>query len=399
MANENGGMNPQQANILARNMIVGGAVKRTQQIFSQVVDVSSQNVINVVPRNVGLILGFIVQVSTNVAVAGATGTALTKTPFGPYNLLKSVNYVDLQNNTRINTAGWHLGLLNSVRSGGPYLGARENINMPVDFGNYYPSLGTAPDSIAQAANADLEQTFYVPLAYSDEDLRGSVYANVVNATQNLQLTLNNALVQARTVAGTSDAALVTDAAGTPPADVTVGDFTVKVYQVYYDQLPKGQNGVILPVLDISTVYELKQTAIPGVTAGQDFPLPYSNFRDFLSTVAIYRNRAGVTGTPNTGFATEADINYLALESANYTNIFKVNPDIAAAWGRQTVGDDLPLGVFYVPSRAKPISTVQYGNMNLVFNVADVQTGATFLVGYEAFALTNIIGSAQGLPPA
>ena len=395
--NMNNGLSPQQANLLARNMIVSGAVKRTQQIYSQVIDTSSQTVLNVTPRNVGMILGFIIQIRTNIAVAATTGTALTKTPFGPYNLLKNASYFDLQNNTRINTTGWHLGLLNSARSGAPYLAARTNTSLPVDFGNYYPSLGFGADTIGQGENSDLEQTFYVPLAYSDEDLRGAVYANVVNATQNLQLTLQGTPAQPRTQAAGTDAAYVTATSGTAVADVTVGHYTVTVYQVYYDQLPTGQNGVVLPVLDISTVYELKQTAVPGVTASQDFPLPYSNFRDFLSTFALYRNRAGYS--PSTGFALEADINYLALESANYTNIFKVNPDIAGAWGRQTVGDDFPLGLFYIPSRAKPISTVQYGNMNLVFNCADVQSGATFLVGYEAFALTNIIGGAQGLPPA
>jgi hypothetical protein len=389
-------LSPQQANILARNMIVGGAVKRTQQIFSSTIDINATNVLNVAPRNVGLILGFIVQLEAVVGVE-AGGSPLTKTPFGPYNLLKNVSYFDLQNNTRINTTGWHLGLMNSARSGAPYLAARANVGMPVDFGNFHPSLGAAPNAIAADAEARIAQSFYVPLAYSDEDLRGSVYANVVNATQNLQLTLNNALVQARTLAATTDAAYVTATAGTPLADVSVTQFKVKVYQVYYDQLPQGQSGIILPALDISTIYELKQTAIPGVTAGQDFPLPYSNFRDFLSTVAIYRNRPGVS--PSTGFALESDIASVALESANYTNIFKVNPDIAAAWGRQTIGDDFPLGVFYIPSRSKPVSTVQYGNMNLVFNANDVQPGGTFLVGYEAFALTNIIGSAQGLPPA
>jgi hypothetical protein len=387
-------MTPQQANMAARGLIVGGAVKRTQQIYSKVIDVASENVLQIQPRNVGLILGFIVNIKTNVAVAASTGSALTVTPFGPANLLKNVSFFDLNNNTRINTTGWHLHLLNSARAQSPYLAARTNDTYPIDYGNNYPSLIQAGASIAQAANSDVAMTYFVPLAYSDQDLRGAVYANVVNATMNLQLTLNNAAVQARTLQGSSDAVYVTANGSTPVANVTVGNFTVEVYQVYYDQLPEGQNGVVLPLLDLSTVYELKNTAIPGIVANQDFPLPYSNFRDFLSTFAIYRNRP----MTNNGFANESDIAYWALESANYTNVFKVAPKYAAAWGRQTVEDDFPLGVYYVPTRSKPISTVQYGNMNLVLNAADVQTDAAVLIGYEAFALVNIIGQAGSLAP-
>jgi hypothetical protein len=32
--------------------------------------------------------------------------------------------------------------------------------------------------------------YFIPLAYSSNDLRGAVYTNVVNATQNLQITIN-----------------------------------------------------------------------------------------------------------------------------------------------------------------------------------------------------------------
>jgi len=384
-------MSPQQANMAARGLIVGQSVKRTQLIRTVTVDASSENVLSIQPRNVGLILGFIVNVKANVAVA-LGGTPLTVTPFGPANLLKNVSFFDLNNNTRINTTGWHIHLLNSARGNAPYLACRTNDTYPIDYGNNYPSLIQAPASIAAEADGDAQMTYYVPLAYSDQDLRGSLYANVVNATMNLQLTLNNTAVQARTQQGASDAVFVTANSATPPAGVTTGSFTVEVYQVYYDQLPESQNGVILPLLDLSTVYELKQTAVPGIVANQDFPLAYSNFRDFLSTFAIYRNRP----MTNNGFADEADIAYWALESANYTNVFKVAPKYAAAWGRQTVEDDFPLGVYYIPTRSKPISTVQYGNMNLILNAADVQTGATVLLGYEAFALVNIIGQAQAL---
>lgn len=395
-ANGNGNMDPRQANMMARSLIVGNAVKRTQQIFSQSIDVASEPVVNIQPRNVGLILGFIVQVETNIAVADTTGTPLTLTPFGPANLVKSVQFADLNNNTRINTTGWHLHAVNSARAGTPYLAPRTNTSYPIAYGNYYPTLIQAAASIADDANSDVSMTYYVPLAYSEQDLRGAVYANVVNATQQLQLTLNQNAVAARTTPAGSDAVYVTAGSGTPPADVTTGNFTVRVYQVYYDQLPRGKQGVVLPLMDLSTVYELKNTTIQGMTANQDFPLPYSNFRDFLSTFMLYRNREAVT---DGGFSRVADINRIKLETANYTNLFDVRPDIAGSWGRNAVGDDFTRGMYYVNTRGKPITSQQYGNMSLIIDAADVQTDAAALIGYEAFALQNMIGQAQGLAPA
>lgn len=385
-------VSPAQANIMARNLIVGSSVKRTQQIKALTVDPAAENVLNISPRNVGLILGFIVSVQVPITVA-VGGTGLKRTPFGPANVLRNVQFYDLNNNTRLNTSGRHLSLVNSARSGSPYLAARENIEYPASYGQHYDSLISAPDEIKAGETGSVNMTYFVPLAYSEQDLRGAVYANVVNATMNLQLTINRAMVSARNLAGNSDAVYVTTNAATAPANVTVGNAKVTVYQVYYDQLPTGPSGVVLPILDLSTIYELKETTIPGITPGQDFPMPYSNFRDFLSTFALFRNRAG------DAFAVESDLNSIALESANYTNLFKVEPRFAAAWGRQTVGNDFPAGVFYIPSRTKPISTVQYGNMSLIFNAADVQPDAVAIVGYEAFALVNMLGQAQSLAPA
>lgn len=387
------GLTPAQANIMARGLVAQNAVKRTQQIWSGTIDPATQPVLNIPPRNVGLLLGFIVTVETNVAVAGTTGTALTRTNFGPANLLKKVSFDDLLNNTRINVSGRYLSLLNSARGGSPYLAARTNDSYPMDYGNHFPSLYQAGATVGQAANSDVSATYFVPLAYNDKDLRGSIWLNVVNATANLQLTLNDAAVSARTVGASSDAVYVTADASTPPADVTVDPFTVTVYQVYYDQIPMGQNGAILPMHDLATIYELKETAFNAPVANQDFPLPFSNFRDFLSTFVLFRNNVANSNT----FATEADVNYLALESANYTNIFKVEPRIAGAWGRQTIQDDFPLGCYYIPTRTKPISTVQYGNMQVILNAATVNANASVIVGWEAFALTNIIGQAQSLP--
>lgn len=390
------GQNPAQQNLMARNLVVANAQKRHQLIYSATINPAVQQIVQIPPAFAGLGLGFIVNIKANIAVAAMTGTALTKTPFGPANLLKEIRFDDLNQNTRIQTTGWHMHLLNTARASSPYLVPRQNISYPVDYGNAYPRLMQGAASIAQDANADVSCTYYVPLAYSDLDLRGAVYLNVVNATASLQLTLNNAFVSARTLAASTDAGYVTADAMTAPADVTVSTFQIEVYQVYYDMLPAANGQPILPGLDLSVVYDIKNTSFPTPTVGQDNALSYTNYRDFLSTFAIYRNRIAPTAA---GFALEADINNWSLQAANYTNIWKVAPYVAGGWGRQVIDDDFPLGCYYFPTRTKPISTNQYGNMGLVINPADVQAGSAILTGYEAFAWTNRIGSAAQLNPA
>lgn len=385
----------QAANLQARNLIVNSAVKRTQQIYTTTVSTASNTVLNVAPRNVGLILGFIVNVNQTVAVAMG-GSALTLTPFGAANLVQQFSFFDLNNNTRIQTPGWHINAINSVRGGIPYLAvdalSTAPSAYPVGYGSFYDSLIQGTATVAAEATGTLNMTYYVPLAYSDQDLRGAVFANVVNATMNLQIQLNQDLVAPRTLAAWANSAYCTATSGTAVSGVTENNVTVTVWQVYYDQIPMSQNGPVLPWLDLQTIYDIKQTALQGIVASQDFPVSYANYRDFLSTCVYYVNKSDVAQA----FGAVTDLNYIALQSANYTEIFKVPPRIAATWARTTVGLDFPRNGFYIPTRNKPISTVQWGNINLILNAADVQTGAFILVAWEAFALTNYVGQAQSL---
>jgi hypothetical protein len=165
---------------------------------------------------------------------------------------------------------------------------------------------------------------------------------------------------------------------------------VTVYQHYVDQLPIGQNGQpILPVMDLSTIYELKNTTLTGMTANQDYPIPYANFRSFLSTIAVYDN----AGTLNVG----TDVNYWAQQSANFTNIFKMTAEETALMTRVRNGVDYPAGVYYFDHRRRPLNTIQYGNIELVLNPSSVGSGASILAGFESFAMINVISGAGSLP--
>ena len=287
------------------------------------------------------------------------------------------------------TTGWHLAALNTQRMRRPFstsLVRESGFSYPINYGNNMAGQISAPATIPAGGSAVVTMWWEVPLAYSDKDLRGAIYANVVNATMQLNLTFN----QLPVVDAGADATLAVyqgDVAGSTALAV-ISAATVTVQQDYLDQLPVGQQGVILPPLDLATIYDVKNTLVTAIVANQDFPVQYANFRDFLGTTAVYVNTAagGVRGNGS-------DINYWTLQSANFTNLWKRTPARHAQMSRNPQQVDPPPGVYYFSSRERPISTQQYGNMELVLNASVANAGAYLLLGYESFAmLNNVVGA-------
>lgn len=377
-------VSPAQANQAARFAILASGVDMLQQIYGQQIDPTAQSVVNIQPQNIGLIKGFYIELIGTIRNTGGAGV-ITLTPWGAANALSRVQFNDLQNNVRVNTSGGHLALLDSARQGFAFGGAYTP-NIPVGIGNNY-AIQTSPATIADATDGAFRFCWYLPLAYASDDFRGAVYASVTQATQNLQLTLNTAPVSA---AGDPTQFVYTGAAGGWKAGTKI---TVNIYQSYIDQIPRYQSGQmagqpVLPMLDLNTIYELKDTTVTGITANADFGIPYTNFRDFLSTFATYDQ----AGTLNAG----TDLNYLSIQAANFTNIQKVTPQIAALRARSTFMADTPKATYYFDHRKKPINTNQFGNMQLVLNASTAAANSSVIMGYEAFAYTQTL-AAQSLP--
>lgn len=380
------GPSPQQLNAAQRALVLSQAVNMTQQIFSTTLtNAGVQSPILLAPRNVGLIKRFIIEVSGTVNNADANVAALTD--FGLSNLISSIQFTDLNNNQRVNTAGWHLNMVQSYKYRRPYgAGYAVETDEMAGYGENWPVLA-APSPAAGAGSTAFRAQFELPLAYNDDDLRGAVFANVVNATMQLSIQINPS--PAATTA--TDYTLKVWKGLVAGANLTYNNVTVTVYQEYLDQLPVGKNGVVLPILDLSTVYELKTTPFNNITQGQDFPIPYANFRDFYSTCVVFNNDGSATGR-----TAGTDVNYWALQSANFTNLWKQDPLLCAYKARMIINTDNPVGNYYFSSRRKPISTLQYGNMELVINASRAQSGSYILVGWEDMALVNTLTSAGSL---
>ena len=394
-----------QANANARSLVLQNSIEALQLIYSQsAMSPTTQNVVNIAPRNVGLIRGFYVHVATTFTT-GIT-TTLTRTTLGPSNLLSLVTFNDLSNQQRINTQGWYLPYLDTQRrrnqsfsselATGVPASAASGADTPLGLtANFTSSLGLAgtntpimscPASIAPStSNNVIDMWYYVPLSYTDRDLRGAVYAGVLNSVMNLQLTFNSSAFQ---VASTADPTLAVFQSSGAVNAITGQTWSVEVYQDFLDQLPFSAQGPVLPFQDLSWSYLLNTTFFTAMTVGQDYPIPFPNFRNIQSTTLFYDNG----GTLNSG----SDINYLALQSANYTNIFKVSPAMSAILTRSILHVDMPKGGYYFDFRRKPLSTVQYGNLNLIVNPSTVTSAlgpSQFLVGFEQLAMQNqVVGA-------
>lgn len=375
-------MTSAQQNMTARNTILTAGVDRLQQISSASYNPTNQTIVNLNPQNVGLIRGFLVKVEGRIANTntGSSGVALSRTSFGASNLLRNIVFTDVNNQVRHQTQGWHLSLINSAKQP-MVIGGAYSPNIPVGYGNNFDIM-TGAASVAAGANTPVQFYYYVPLSYTKVDLRGAMWAGVVNAVAQLQLEINPNPVVA---SGDSGLAIYSGNTGG-----WSGNVTITVWQDYIDQIPLMQNEQpVLPQDDIQTLYQLNNTTLSALVPNQDFGVPFANFRNFLSTTLVYNNG----GTYNAG----TDINYFALQTANSSNIWKYGPEEAAFLSRSTFMADPPLATYYFDHRNKPINTQQFGNTQITVNPSTVNANAAIMVGFEYFAQASQVVFAGSLP--
>jgi hypothetical protein len=378
--NSVGAPDANQSNLIARNAVLSQSVNMIQSIFQQTYNTNIPNtVINVPIRNVGLLKRLLVKITATVQRSAAE--TQNRTALGPANILSQVVFTDLSNQTRINTTGWHLHYLATARRQMAYGAAFAN-DTPTNIGSNYNVI-SAPAAFTAGAQT-ISMYYEIPLAYGDFDLRGAIFMSIVNATANLQLTINPSFF----VGSGADGTLAVYKSSTANDLGTITALTVTVYQNYLDQLPYVKGGPVLPLIDLSTAYLLNNTVATGAAQNQDLAVPYANFRNFMSTFAMWDNNAAL--------AAGTDINYWLLQAANYTNIWKFDPITASLFARNIINDDFPAGIYYFDHRTKPISTIQYGNMQLVMNPSSAIVNGQLFVGYESLAIIDQITQAGSL---
>jgi hypothetical protein len=255
------------------------------------------------------------------------------------------------------------------------------------YGNNNNRVMYAPPSIAAAGNSEIDFQLEIPFVKNDVDLRGAIYADVTQATMQVQLTLNPNMF----VSSTADPTLaVYQSAGADLA--TLSGLKVNFWQNYLDQLPRSANGApILPALDVGTAYTLYNTASGLPVVNQDNSAAFVNARTYESVTFIYDNN-GVLNVNG------ADINYIHLQSANFTNLMNLDGKMIGLMERNILADDFPRGMYYMDFRHRPIDTNQYGNMQLVISPSTVGgSGAVILYGWEAYGVIGLVNQGGSIP--
>jgi hypothetical protein len=390
-------MTPQEQDRRATAAILATAVDRGQLVAAEQIFPAQNPVLIVQPVNVGLIKRFTIVVSGTIANTGSVPVNLTD--WGLANIFgqNGVQYTDLNNYLRVNTSGAHLTLLAQAKRrrayGSTVTDNGTSGNNVSKMTNTAPALWpvfTAPASIANGSSGNFRGVYELPLSYTDDDLRGAVWANVLNAVQQITLTVNSQPITADPQ--DNNFAIYHGAAG---AAGSITSCTVTIYQEYLDQLPKAQAGgvvtTILPALSLSTVYELKSTIFSSITPNQEFYIPYANQRSFISTFATF-NQDGTA----TGRGTGGNVNYWALLAANASYIWKYDPLTVTLKSRDHMTSDLPGGTYYFPSRRRNIATLQYGNLQLTLQASAATANGYSNVMWEAFALQNTLQSGASL---
>ena len=386
---------PQALNMAARSLILrGGVVGKTY--YPPAIDVwQPQNpqlpsspgpgtVLSFYLRNVGLVKRIIVRFKATVT-AGASH-ASTLTPWGLANFISQIVFFDLGNNQRINTTGWHLNAISSAKRRRVF-GAAYTSDTPNGYGNINNRIMYAPSSIAATNSSEIDFQLEIPFVKNDTDLRGAIYADVTQATMQVQLTLNPNMF----VSSSADPTLAVYQSGGSDL-AALSNLTVQMYQNYLDQLPRSQNGApILPQLDIGTAYLLNNTASGLPIANQDNGAAFVNSRIYESVTFAFDNN----GTLNVN---GSDLNYVALQSANFTNILNIDAKMIGLMCRNVIMDDFPQGMYYLDFRHRPIDTNQYGNMMLVINPSSVGgSAAVFLYGWEAYGIIGLVNQGGSIP--
>jgi P3 major capsid protein len=391
-------MSPQQVNAIIRQLILRGgvlgniyyppAVDMWQQLNPVLPStVGPGSVITIQLRNVGLVKRLVLEIKATVTAGAGTGNGANLTALGLANFFSNITFVDLGNNTRINTTGWHLQLVSSVKRRRVF-GAAFTSDTPMGYGNVNNRVMQAPLTLSPGVATEIDLIVEIPFVKANHDLRGAIFADVTNAVMQCQLTINPQMF----VSNTADPTLAVyqSASAVLPALSAV---TIQCNQNYLDQLPRNPQTAapILPALDLGTAYLLNNTSGGLPVVNQDNGTSFVNARSYESVAWIYDNN----GVQNIN---ASDVNYIAVTSANFTNILRVDGRMAVMLERDVLGDDFPKAVRYLDFRHRPVNTDQYGNMQLIVNPSSVRgSAAVLLFGWEAYGVIGQVNQGGSLP--
>jgi hypothetical protein len=362
-----------QQNYQARANLIATGLYMTKQLQAVTGGLGQQ--IRVPLDRMGIMTGVTLRIDIPVTI----GATATPSPFGPYNSVQQITYVDYSGLQRVITSGFQLHALNNFRGGKVLNNAQDYAFLPTSEAGIDTNILNVPTAVG---NGVVTFYLYVPIAYDPaSDLRGAVLSQTIYGDHYITIQLPAALVSADTYAAPYSAGTVT----------LNGQNTVSI-TAFQDYIMPQQGVANLPMIDLSTIYSIEggTTDSANITSGQSKYLNWPNNRAILSAIHVFDN--GGAGTLN-----GADVNRIILLGNSNTNIRELTPSLLRQRQRYMLGTDMPSGTYYMSSRSQPITTQLYGNVQTQFDIITANANAYFSSQYEGFYLsgTPLPGVIQG----
>lgn len=361
---------PAQQNAMARAVLLATGLGFTKHLPPVSTNTTLGQTVRVPLDRTGIVTGVTLLVSAPIDITAAA----TKSQLGPHNLISSVQYVDFAGIKHVNTSGWQLHALNSLR-GGKMIG---NSQKMMGYLAAETGLDTLIEKQPTATGDDvLNFSLYIPLAYnpSGGDYRGAVLAQTDRGEHYLNITFANALVNA-------DPFLAPYTAGT--ATLQSGDTITLDPYMHYVMPQAGVSPNNLPMIDLGTIYEIAGSLVDSanLVAGQSKYVNWPNNRAILSALHFF-DQAAAGGTLD-----GTDLTAIVLMINGNTNVRELTPRLLREHMRYHLGADLASGAYYMSARNQPVTTQLYGNVQTRLDVATAGSGSYLVNQYESMYLSG-----------
>jgi hypothetical protein len=370
----------------------------------------SATTVNMLGSATGLIRKFYLVVTGTLNAT--SGTFIPSGPFGITNLLSNITFTDLNTRVRHNTTGPHMHMIQAARRGWIPGMALTAAAMSETFGatgngcawgnNFFTN--SAPTTFTGGTAKNFQWTWEIPVAYTDTDLRGCIWANQVTANNLLSFTINpNFFATNSGGADVSGSAYNTATAALGTTLPTLTNLKFTLYQDMFVQGPQDKNGnILLPQVDMAYSYNLLMVPAQALQANSDNVFFAAPNRQILSHMLLWDNYLYNT-TP-----AGSDVTSIKIQIANSLVVRQMEPGILGYWTRNLIGTDMPVAssggtsttkfdftTYYIDTRRRPLNVQTSGNIGIYFNPNSVQGGAALNIGYEYLEIQSATFNAPG----
>ena len=366
----------------------------------------SATTVNLLGSATGLIRKFYIVVSGTLNAT--SGTFIPSGPFGISNIFSNITFTDLNTRVRHNTTGPHVHMIQAARRGwvpGMALvstAMSDSVNGGAFWGaNFF--CNNAPSTFTGGTPKNFQWTFEIPVAYTDTDLRGCIWANQVTANNLISLTINPNFFLSNSGTADVSGSAYNSATALGTALPTLTNLKVTLYQDMFVQGPQDKNGnIVLPQVDMAYSYNLLLVPAQALQANSDNVFFAAPNRQILSHMLFWDNYLYNTAPAG------SDVTAIKIQIANSLVVRQMEPGILAYWTRNLLGTDMPVAssggtgttktdftTYYIDTRRRPLNVQTSGNVGLYFNPNSVQAGAALNIGYEYLEVQSATFNAPG----